>query len=92
MPIYVQTLSVCVLFGFAEPLVAATKGDSRPGMSRDARAELRVKTVLEEDAFGVCFKAKDATRSKDATTGSWPVKGRKKGPKTLNVSNKWKNA
>ena len=33
--------------------VAMLEDDSRPGMSRDARAELRVKTVLEEVGEGI---------------------------------------
>lgn len=38
----------------SQGMVLVPEDDSRPGMSRDARAELRVKTVLEEDICVVC--------------------------------------
>ncbi|CAK9018024.1 E3 ubiquitin-protein ligase RDUF2 (RING and DUF1117 domain-containing protein 2) (AtRDUF2) (RING-type E3 ubiquitin transferase RDUF2) [Durusdinium trenchii] len=44
----------------AQGMILVDEGDSRPGMSRDARAELRVKTVLEEDICVVCQEAMPA--------------------------------
>ena len=41
----------------SQGMVLVPEDDSRPGMSRDARAELRVKTVLEEDICVVCQEA-----------------------------------
>ncbi|CAE7542187.1 AIP2 [Symbiodinium pilosum] len=38
----------------SQGMVLVEEDDRRPGMSRDARAELRVKTVLEEDVCVVC--------------------------------------
>ncbi|CAE7039901.1 unnamed protein product [Symbiodinium natans] len=44
----------------SQGLVLVEEDDRRPGMSRDARAELRVKTVLEEDVCVVCQEAMPA--------------------------------
>ncbi|CAE7551433.1 unnamed protein product [Symbiodinium sp. CCMP2456] len=41
----------------SQGIVLVEEDDRRPGMSRDARAELRVKTVLEEDVCVVCQEA-----------------------------------
>ena len=56
-----------VLGRFGVPMFISRRGalfqdDSRPGMSRDARAELRVKTVLEEAIRAVPIMAAEITK------------------------------